>query len=199
MNKMRRLACRLGLGLGLSLSALSPLCPGPAQMVLADSDISSQFPDQLPGQNFSPAAQRPWVVDQYRGSRRRQKRFNSPEDNQYGATGALPSPANYAAFNNNPNNFGNGGFNNASFGNGGNGAGLRGNQAPRPDKFVDFPDTDTSGVRHFANGRHYDLKNISIEQAVATSAAGDQQIQEEMQQARRQRRNRNRNRMRNGF
>ena len=166
MNKMRRLACRLGLGLGLSLSALSPLYPGPAQMVLADSDISSQFPDQLPGQNFSPAAQRPWVVDQYRGSRRRQKRFNSPEDNQYAATGALPSPA---------------------------------NQNPRPDKFADFPDTDASGVRHFANGRHYDLKNISIEQAVATSAAGDQQIQEEMQQARRQRRNRNRNRMRNGF
>jgi c-di-GMP-binding flagellar brake protein YcgR len=174
------------LKLSLSLSAFLPLCFWPSTPALADSDITSQFPDQLSGQTMAPVNQEPWVVDQYRGGRRRQKRFNAPQDNQY-TSGPMPSTTNFSAFNNNGGDFGNGGF----------GPGFRGNQSPRPDKFADFPDTDAAGIRHFANGRHYDLKNISIEQAVATSAAGDQQIAQETAQARRQQRNRSR--MRNGF
>src|SRR5262249_35200025 len=34
------------------------------------------------------------------------------------------------------------------------------------DKFIDTAQTDNAGVRHFANGRHFDLSNVSLTDAV---------------------------------
>jgi hypothetical protein len=41
----------------------------------------------------------------------------------------------------------------------------------KPDRFADNPQLDTDGVRHFANGKHFDLSKISIDQAVDTANA----------------------------
>jgi hypothetical protein len=41
----------------------------------------------------------------------------------------------------------------------------------KPDRFVDNPQLDTDGVRHFSNGKHFDLSKISIDQAVDTANA----------------------------
>jgi len=41
----------------------------------------------------------------------------------------------------------------------------------KPDKFADNPDVDADGVRHFANGKHFDLSKMSLEAAVASTNA----------------------------
>ncbi len=52
----------------------------------------------------------------------------------------------------------------------------------RPDKFADAPQVDQSGVRHFGNGRHHDLKTVGMEQALADTETADAQIQQQQQQ-----------------
>ncbi len=39
----------------------------------------------------------------------------------------------------------------------------------KPDRFADNPETDSAGVRHFSNGKHFDLSKMSIDQAVDTA------------------------------
>jgi hypothetical protein len=35
-----------------------------------------------------------------------------------------------------------------------------------PDRFADTPQIDADGVRHFANGKHFDLKTVSLDEAI---------------------------------
>jgi hypothetical protein len=71
---------------------------------------------------------------------------------------------------NNQNNYGNNQVSNAGDANG---------MMRKPDKFADTPQIDESGVRHFGNGRHYDLKAMPMDQALAVSAASDDQIKQD--------------------
>jgi hypothetical protein len=41
----------------------------------------------------------------------------------------------------------------------------------KPDKFADNPQVDEDGVRHFANGKHFDLSKMSLDDAIATTNA----------------------------
>ncbi len=42
------------------------------------------------------------------------------------------------------------------------------NGTRRPDRFADSPHVDACGIRHFANGRYFDLSKMSIDQALST-------------------------------
>jgi hypothetical protein len=54
--------------------------------------------------------------------------------------------------------------------------------APRkPDKFADSPQIDGNGIRHFGNGRHYDLSAMPIEQALNVVQDSDAQLQQQQQ------------------
>jgi len=46
---------------------------------------------------------------------------------------------------------------------------------PKPDRFVDTPQIDADGVRHFSNGKHFDLSKMSLDQAIDSrrSSASD--------------------------
>jgi hypothetical protein len=69
----------------------------------------------------------------------------------------------------------------------------------KPDKFADTPQVDSSGVRHFANGRHHDLTAVPMEQALADTAAADEQIKADQDMARARQRERMRRRRNNNF
>ncbi len=42
-----------------------------------------------------------------------------------------------------------------------------------PDQFADNPNVDADGVRHFANGQHFDLNKVSIDQAIGAVRMSD--------------------------
>jgi len=46
----------------------------------------------------------------------------------------------------------------------------------QPDQFADNPSVDADGVRHFANGQHFDLSKISIDQAIGAVRSSDPQF-----------------------
>jgi len=96
-----------------------------------------------------------------------------------------------------------GSFGNGNFNNNANGNNLLDDsinmQQRKPDKFADNPQVDENGIRHFANGRHYDLKAMPIEQAVSISQASDDQIKEDQMMQKRMRQQRQRNRGNNNF
>jgi hypothetical protein len=54
-----------------------------------------------------------------------------------------------------------------------NQGGLAGAEQPfrRPDRYVDNPQVDADGVRHFANGKHFDLSKASATEAIDSAAA----------------------------
>lgn len=64
----------------------------------------------------------------------------------------------------------------------------------QPDQYTSSPQVDSSGIRHFANGRHFDLSNSSIQDAVAQTNASTlgrsnkQQLDVAQQKARDERR-----------
>ncbi len=41
----------------------------------------------------------------------------------------------------------------------------------KPDKYAENPQVDAEGVRHFANGKHFDLSKMSLDDAVAQTNA----------------------------
>jgi hypothetical protein len=47
------------------------------------------------------------------------------------------------------------------------------NSVRPPDQFADNPSIDADGVRHFANGQHFDLNKVSINQAIGAVKASD--------------------------
>ncbi|HEY9759072.1 MAG TPA: hypothetical protein V6C97_28155 [Oculatellaceae cyanobacterium] len=50
------------------------------------------------------------------------------------------------------------------------------NSMRKPDRFVDNPVTDSDGVRHFSNGKHFDLSQMSIDQAITTVNTPDPNV-----------------------
>jgi hypothetical protein len=44
----------------------------------------------------------------------------------------------------------------------------------RPDRYVDNPQVDADGARHFANGKHFDLSKVSATEAIDSAAATNQ-------------------------
>ena len=70
------------------------------------------------------------------------------------------------------------------------------NSMRKPDRFADNPMIGPDGVRHFANGKHFDLSQMPIDQAVATVNTPDPSV---IPPRRRQNQNQNQTALNNGF
>jgi hypothetical protein len=114
------------------------------------------------GGNPAPSA---WKVEQWVGGRHRIKRFQSDDSRTtYDVTGQT-GDINARADNNFPDQVNverRRPINNAST--------LDPASADptmrKPDKFVDNPEKDADGVRHFSNGKHFDLSKMSMDKAL---------------------------------
>jgi hypothetical protein len=55
----------------------------------------------------------------------------------------------------------------------------------KPDRFVDTPQIDANGVRHFSNGKHFDLSKMSLDQAIDSTRSSGQDFTESRRYLRR--------------
>jgi hypothetical protein len=133
---------------------------------------------------------------QFTGNRRRVPGFNLNNQN------INFNNDNFKGFNNNFNSFSSQGFTNVSNSNNTNNFDRFNNRAKNaiekrdplaatfdtsyrpPDRFADNAQADAEGVRHFANGKHFDLSKISLDQAIEMTNASrlDPNQQKQLQQ-----------------
>ena len=209
----------LAIALFFSLGPVKPVLPFDniqSQFPDVGNTQPNNFSDFNHSYDLNQNRPQPWKVESWSGGGRSVKGFNDyraaiEQNNAAGANNGFGNgPGNgfgNNGFGNGPGNgfgnngFGNGpgnaGFNNNSFGNNrfGNNAQPNINTSgnPRADKFADNPQIDQNGVRHFDNGRHYNIKTTPMDQAIAISADADDQLKQNQALAARQKRQRNRN------
>ena len=159
---------RLGM-FGLTLSA--------ALSISAPIAIAADEPFMVEQvQNGANQEPRNWQVEQWRGGRLRIKRFQNSEDGRssYDVTGQ-PGGMNPRGDNNYPGQR-NGGrqrpFNNSNMPD----PTSADPTMRKPDRFADNPQTDAEGVRHFSNGKHFDLSKMSLDKALDVAKTPDPNI-----------------------
>jgi hypothetical protein len=155
---------------GLTVSAAFAISTPIAMAADANEPFMVEQTQQSDAPNQKPQN---WQVEQWAGATHRIKRFNPDGSNSSDLSG--PSGLN----NNDPDNGQNyrrrrRQFNNANMPD----PTSTDPTNKQPDRITDNPQTDADGVRHFANGKHFDLSKMPLDKALDIAKAPNPNIRQ---------------------